>query len=222
MNKPKTMTEYAYEELKNNILAGVYKPGDKLTEVALANELNVSRTPIRDALQRLGAEGLVTITPHKGIMVTKLTKKDVQDYYQVRKMLEGLAAKLAAENATETELALFREFFEGLEELFEREKGLDNYKDIAKKNVEFHRLICQMAKNDVLAKMLENLASPITVVRSTNWSTFKDRKNITMEEHRKIAYAILAKDSKLAQEAAEEHIQQALETSMLAVQDEDD
>jgi DNA-binding GntR family transcriptional regulator len=221
MNKPKTMTEYAYEELKTHILAGIYKPGEKLTEVSLANELNVSRTPIRDALNRLGADGLVTITPHKGIMVTKLTKKDVKDHYQIRTILEGLAARLAAENATDTELALFKEFFNGLEVLFEREKELQNYKDIAKKNVEFHQMICKMAKNDVLTKMLENLSSPITVVRSTNWTTFKERKSITMEEHRRIAHAILSKNGKLAQEAAEDHINQALETAMRAVIDDE-
>jgi DNA-binding GntR family transcriptional regulator len=221
MNKPKTMTEYAYEEIKNNILAGIYKPGEKLTETSLANELEVSRTPIRDALLRLGADGLVSITPHKGIMVTKLTKKDVQDYYQIRTVLEGLAAKLAAENATDSELILFKEFFDSLEEVYEREKAQESYKDIAKKNIELHQMICQMAKNDGLTKMLENLSSPITLVRSTNWNTFKDRKNQSMREHREIAHAILSKDGKLAQEKAEKHIDNILQMAMRVTDSEE-
>jgi DNA-binding GntR family transcriptional regulator len=221
MNKPKTMTEYAYEEMKNNILAGIYKPGEKLTETFLANELEVSRTPIRDALLRLEAEGLVSLTPHKGIMVTKLTKKDVQDYYQIRTVLEGLAAKLAAENATDSELILFKEFFDSLEEVYERERALESYKEIAKKNIELHQMICRMAKNDGLTKMLENLSSPITLVRSTNWNTFKDRKNQSMSEHREIAHAIFSKDGKLAQEKAEKHIDNILQMAMRVTDEEE-
>jgi DNA-binding GntR family transcriptional regulator len=217
MNKPKTVAEYVYEEIKNNILIGVFKPGEKLTETSLANDLEVSRTPIRDAIHRLEAEGLVTTTPHKGVTVTKLTKKDVQDFYQTRTVLEGLAAKLAAENATEEELEHFRSTFEKMEEVFEREKDLVNYKDIVKQNNQFHHIICEMAKNDVLVKMIESLRSPINVVRSTAWSSFRERKKETMREHREIADAILDKNGELAKERAEMHIFNAWKTAEKAL-----
>ncbi|MBD8067924.1 GntR family transcriptional regulator [Bacillus sp. PS06] len=220
MNKPKTMTEYVYEELKSNILSGIYKPGDKLTEISLANELEVSRTPVRDAVHRLEAEGLVSLTPHKGITVKKLTKKDVQDFHQIRIVLEGLAAKLAALNATDQELELFKEFLIGMEEVYDREKEHEQYKEIAKKNVEFHQMICQIAKNDMLTKMLDSLSIPIAVARASNWTNFKERKNQAMVEHREIAKAIISKDAELAQAITEKHIYNAWKATEKSIEEE--
>ena len=110
MDRPKTIRELVYEEIKNHILSGYYRPGQRLIETNLAEELNVSRTPIRDALNRLEAEGLITSSPTRGLTVTKLSKDDIKDLYQARAVLEGLAAKLAALMATEEELRDFSAF----------------------------------------------------------------------------------------------------------------
>ncbi|GAB7388620.1 GntR family transcriptional regulator [Bacillaceae bacterium] len=217
MNRPKTVREYVYEQIKSQILEGVYRPGQRLIETNLAEELGVSRTPVRDALNRLETEGLITTSPHRGIFVKKLSKKDIQDFYQTRAVLEGLAAKLAAQNATEHELRQFREFIREMTEIFERDKDLSNYKTLVQSNNEFHRWICRMAKNEVLAKMLADLASPITLVRSTSW-TNNERKYETFKEHLAIADAILHRDAASAQKNAEAHIDNAWKSAAKALE----
>lgn len=216
-NRPKTVTEYAYEHIKNKILAGEYQPGEKLTEGNLADELEVSRTPIRDAIQRLASEGLIVATPHKGYTVTKMSRKDVKDFYQTRMALEGWAAKLAALHATDIELEHFKKKLADMEKIFNRDKELASYKEIAKSNNEFHKIIRTMAKNNVLSKLIEGLDSPITVIRSTAWTTFKERKVDTFKEHLEIANAIISRNEKLAQERMEYHIYQAGKVADIAI-----
>ncbi|NLZ51956.1 MAG: GntR family transcriptional regulator, partial [Thermoanaerobacteraceae bacterium] len=93
-----------YHHLKNAILDGVYKPGDSLIEMKLAKELGVSRTPIREAIRQLELEGLVTSIPNKGVVVEGVTLQDVEDIYEIRKMIEGLAARWAAEKISDEQL----------------------------------------------------------------------------------------------------------------------
>lgn len=218
MDRPKTVKEFAYEKLKENILTGLYRPGERITETNLAEDLMVSRTPIRDAINRLESEGLITSIPHRGIFVTQLTLKNIQDFYDTRLVLEGLAAKLAADNATDGEIADFQEFLNDMEAIFERDKSLVNYKEIAQMNNKFHRLICKMSKNDVLTRMLASLDSPITLIRATAWTEDRDRKFTTLIEHRQIAAAIINRDGSTAQRKAEEHIYNAGRAAIKALE----
>ncbi|NTZ17353.1 GntR family transcriptional regulator [Paenibacillus sp. JMULE4] len=220
MIRPKTIREVVYEQLKNNILAGVYRPGERLIETNLAQDLEVSRTPIRDALNKLESEGLVETLPHRRIFVTKLSRKNILDFYQTRAVMEGLAAKLAAENATEEELADFHSLLNEMEVVFEKEKELTNYKVIAEINNEFHSKIYYISKNEVLRKMLESLQNPITLIRSTAWTKNSTRKYSTLNEHRLIASAILQRDGTTAQKKAEEHIFNAWKAADQALEDE--
>ncbi|MBP1933893.1 GntR family transcriptional regulator [Ammoniphilus resinae] len=221
IKRPVTVREYVYEQLKSNILSGVYRPGQRLIEATLAEELEVSRTPIRDALNRLEIDGLITTSPHKGIFVTKITKRDVQDFYQTRAVLEGLSAKLAAEVAEEKELEEFKLLLTEMEHIFERDREQINYKEIAQSNVKFHQKICKMSKNDVLFRMLGSLDSAITLIRSTSWTNY-NRKFQTYLEHQEIAKAILERNGELAQRKAEEHIFSAWKSAEIALQKQEE
>jgi DNA-binding GntR family transcriptional regulator len=217
MNRPKTIREYVYEQLKNKILIGEYQPGDRMIETNLAQDLDVSRTPIREALNQLEAEGLLETEPHRGIFVKKLSMKNIQDFYQTRAVLEGLAAKLAVENASEEELSNFKALLDRMEVLFSRDKEIFDFKELAETNNEFHKTICFMSKNEVVTKMLDGLQNPIALIRSTAWANNSERKYNTLIEHRNIALAIIKRDGKAAQENAEMHIYNAWKAASQAL-----
>jgi DNA-binding GntR family transcriptional regulator len=115
-----------FDQLKNGILNGKYKHGDLLNEVKMAEEMGVSRTPVREALRQLELEGLAAYTPNKGVVVRGLSREDIKDIYQIRLMIEGMTARRAAENITEEELAELKEYIE-LEEFY---TGRDDVKQL--------------------------------------------------------------------------------------------
>lgn len=206
--RSKTITDAVYEQVKLDIVSGVFRPGQRLFEGDLANNLDVSRTPVRDAMIRLEQDGLITTKAHRGIFVRKLTRKDIQDYYQTRAVLEGLGAKLATINAKEEDLQKLKDILEEMRNVLELNKDLENFKEIVLINNKFHELILIIADNDVLAKIRDTLSSPIALVRSTSWLN-KDRKMEVWQEHAKIVSAIVAGNAELAQKRAEEHIYNA-------------
>ena len=95
INKPKSLSKIVVEKIKESILNGSLKPGAKLIEKQLTNSLGVSRTPLREAFRELAGEGYITIYPHKGAFVTKITKEEIKDLYMITSVLEGLATRLA-------------------------------------------------------------------------------------------------------------------------------
>ncbi|MFC0270474.1 GntR family transcriptional regulator [Metabacillus herbersteinensis] len=204
----KTVTGATYEKIKSDIISGEYRPGQRLLEKELTETLEVSRTPIRDALVRLQEEGLVIIKPHRGVFVRKLTRKDIQDHYQTRAVLEGLGAKLAAINVTDDGKDIFRNFVVKMETILATEAKVKGFKSIAEVNDEFHSYIFSVADNAVLDKMRRTLASPIALIRSTSWIN-QERKHEVYQEHLEITEAIINQIPLLAQERAEAHIYKA-------------
>ena len=95
INKPKSLSKIVVDKVKESILKGSLKPGEKLIETQLTNSLGVSSTPLREAFRELAAEGYITIYPHKGAFVTKITKEEIKDLYMITSVLEGLATRLA-------------------------------------------------------------------------------------------------------------------------------
>jgi DNA-binding GntR family transcriptional regulator len=126
-----------FDQLKNGILNGKYKHGDLLNEVKMAEEMGVSRTPVREALRQLELEGLAAYTPNKGVVVRGLSREDIKDIYQIRLMIEGMTARRAAENITEEELAELKEYIE-LEEFY---TGRDDVKQLSRLDSCFHETI---------------------------------------------------------------------------------
>ena len=162
MKEPKfnvTMNEYlplrdvVFNTLRQAILRGELKPGERLMEIQLANKLGVSRTPIREALRKLELEGLVNMVPRKGAEVADITEKSLRDVLEVRKALEELSVQLACEKSTEEEI-------EELKRVAERFKDTLDDQDvtkIAEADVAFHDVIYTATDNQKLILLLNNL-----------------------------------------------------------------
>lgn len=162
MKEPKfnvTMNEYlplrdvVFNTLRQAILRGELKPGERLMEIQLANKLGVSRTPIREALRKLELEGLVNMVPRKGAEVADITEKSLRDVLEVRKALEELSVQLTCEKITEEEI-------EELKRVAERFKDTLDDQDvtkIAEADVAFHDVIYTATDNQKLILLLNNL-----------------------------------------------------------------
>jgi DNA-binding GntR family transcriptional regulator len=200
-----TTADAAYLALRQGILQGELAPGERLRSDALANELKVSRTPVREALRKLEAEGLVARSG-SGLIVREFSEKDLTELFYVREALEGMAARLAAENATPSEIAEIRELLDDMDSV--RQRG-----DVAALRPltgEFHRLICRAAHND---RLLQSLKSLLEHVRQMQTSTLyvEGRPAEALKEHRNLLRAIEARDADRAEQVARAHRRKTLE-----------
>lgn len=153
MNAYLPLRDVVFNTLREAILKGELKPGERLMELQLAAKLGVSRTPIREAIRMLELEGLAVTVPRKGAEVAKMTEKDMEDVLQIRKALDELAVGLACDNIQETDLENLHVALKNFED---STKGHD-VKKIAQADVEFHDVIYQAANNPKLVNMLNNL-----------------------------------------------------------------
>ena len=147
------LRDVVFNTLREAILKGELKPGERLMELQLASKLGVSRTPIREAIRMLEQEGLAVTIPRKGAEVAKMTEKDMEDVLQIREALDELAAKIACEQISEEQL---EELVATMHE-FEESTKTDNVKKIAEADVKFHDIIYQSTGNPKLVNMLNNL-----------------------------------------------------------------
>ena len=151
----RVLSEHVTHQLRRVILSGRVRPGDRLVEQELANELNVSRAPVREALRALAREGLVTIVPHRGAVMADLTPELVVDAFCVRAALEGMAARLATPWLAADDLAR-------LEELVARMEEAGRTGDAARlveQDVEFHRVLTAACRRPVLLEALAAIAN---------------------------------------------------------------
>ncbi len=179
------LRENAYELIKRMILKGYFKPGERLIENQLSKKFGVSRTPIRESIRKLAAEGLVEITPKGGTKISKLTKNDIDEIYEIRDVLESLAAEKAASIITDREI-------ESLERLLkDAEKALLNkdMKRMAQIDTKIHNLICKSSKNNRLFQLIDVLCTNITRQRELILETPGAGKE-AIAGHRKIINAI--------------------------------
>src|SRR4051812_6763342 len=149
--------DFVYQRLRQGIRAGEFRPGDRMREADLAAKLNVSRTPIREAIRRLASEGLLEVAASRGVMIIQLDKQQVRELYALREALEGTAARLAAHHASTGENSEMRELLERPENTKERPEV------IAKLNRVFHRTIHDAAHNRYLAEALEQLSDSLAL-----------------------------------------------------------
>ncbi|HEY8500287.1 MAG TPA: GntR family transcriptional regulator [Clostridia bacterium] len=193
-----------FEQLKDSILNGKYKHGDLLNEVKLAEEMGVSRTPVREALRQLELEGLVAYIPNKGVTVRGLSREDIKDIYQIRLMIEGMTARRAAENITEEELAELKEYIE-LEEFY---TGRDDVKQLSRLDSCFHETIYKACGSRLLTKTLKAFHHYAKSVRDISLS-YHERAKKTYLEHKAIYEAIRDRDRELAEILMEQHVRNA-------------
>ena len=147
------LRDVVFNTLRRAILKGELEPGERLMEIALANKLGVSRTPIREAIRKLELEGLVVMIPRKGAEVARITEKDLRDVLEVRTSLEKLAIELACDRITEDDIHDLKLACKDFEESF----GKDDLTTIAEKDVAFHDIIFRSTKNARLIQILNNL-----------------------------------------------------------------
>ena len=192
----------AYDLLLEAIDRGALPPGTRLREAELAERFRISRTPVREALKRLEAQGLVLHEPHHGAVVARLDYGQMTELYHMREVLEGTAAGLAATHATATEVEIMRE-------MVERDRGLlADPQALAATNRIFHRQICLSSRNRYLNAMLENLRLSLALLGGTTL-VVPDRGEESLREHAAIVEAIAGRDPLEAERAARLHIRNA-------------
>lgn len=195
-----------YRVLLDWIRTGTLEPGTRIREDELAGRLSVSRTPVREALARLQARGLVE-SERGGWTVVTLSRPQVMELYAMRAVLEGAAARFAAENASSSDLAGLRH----VAQMF-AESAADPAES-ARINMLFHGALYEAAHNAYLAKMLEDLNDSLALLSSTTFSVAGRREN-AQSEHALILAAIEARSPEAAEQAARSHIQKALEARL--------
>ncbi|KUO50719.1 MAG: GntR family transcriptional regulator [Desulfitibacter sp. BRH_c19] len=205
----KPLREIVLEALKDAIVNGQLKPGERLMEQQVAEELGVSRTPVREAIRKLEIEGFVIMIPRKGAYVSDISLKDIAQVFEVRAAMEALAAGLAAQRIVDEQV-------EQLErKLVEVKKAVDNsdLEGTIQYDTEFHEIIYSASRNDRLVQFLNNLREQIQRYRSASLAS-PGRLKDTLEEHKELVDAISARNVELAQRLAKEHIENA-ENSIL-------
>jgi DNA-binding GntR family transcriptional regulator len=207
----KPLRELVFESLREAIIGGKLAPGERLMEIQMAEEMGVSRTPVREAIRKLELEGLVVMICRKGAYVAGLSLKDIADVFEIRSALEGLAAGLAAERITDGELEELERYLVKISE--ESETG--DLNKVVETDTDFHSLIYSASRNQRLFQIINNLREQIQRFRTTSLS-YPGRMKVAVEEHRKIVEAISARDGESARKLAQEHIENA-ESSMMSM-----
>lgn len=190
-----------FNTIRENILSGKYKQHEELKENTIAQELGVSRTPVREALRQLELEELVSIVPNKGAYVTGITEKDMKDIYVARSLLEGRCTRWAAENITLEQVKELEENLE-LSEFYSRKK---NYAQVCELDTRFHELLYHASNSRMLNHLLSDFHHYVERVRRLSLAT-EGRALKSNEEHRRILHAIIAGDTELAENLATEHV----------------
>lgn len=196
-----SLGERVYRSLRGAILAGRLEPGERITEFELAAALKVSRTPLREALQRLESEGLVLSEPGRGTVVRGLTPTDLAEIYQIRRNLEGLAARLAAARITPAELEKLRSHLELMEFFTQRER----WEDVIEQNIAFHSTVYSASGNRRLADLLYSLQEYVQGTRGYALRV-PGRAPHALAEHRALYEALAAGDADRAAEIASAHV----------------
>lgn len=198
-----SLRERVFKSIREAILQGTYKQGDVLRETVIAKELNVSRTPVREAIRQLELEGLVYSIPNKETVVAGITEEDVEDIFMIRRRLEGLAARRAAERITEEELEEMKEAID-LTEFYASKNDIVH---IGELDHRFHDIIYNATKSKIMKQVLSDFHTYVQKTRMTSLET-PGRIQGLLEEHTAIYKAIQAKDGDQAEKLMDNHIRQ--------------
>lgn len=203
----KPLRELVCENIRQAIIDGTFSPGERLMEIQLADEMGVSRTPVREAIRKLELEGFVVMIPRRGTYVADISIKDITEIYEIRTCLDVLAAGLAAERITDEELETLNGY---LLEIGQHVASMDMDK-IVELDTAFHDVLYTASRNERLRSIINNLREQMTGIRGRSMST-PGRLVETMDEHRLLVESIAAHDVEQAQYAARTHIENAEHT----------
>jgi len=196
----KYLRDLIFEKLQQAIFSGKFKSGKRITEKEVAEELNVSRTPVREALYRLASTGLIKIIPHRGFLISRWSSMEIRDVMEIRIALEMLAVRLAVKRILPEEIKELKDL------IIKMYKAVlkGDIKKVSHLNTEFHNRIIFASKNKELLEVIEPLKNKIHHFRIISLST-PNRLKKSFEEHKGILNALIERDSKLAQKLMATH-----------------
>ena len=212
MNEYLPLRDVVFNTLRHAILKGELEPGERLMEIALAQKLGVSRTPIREAIRKLELEGLVVMVPRKGAEVADITEKDLRDVLEVRKALEELSIELAMRNMTEKN---FGEL-EAANDTFAKNLEGDDLIKIAESDVAFHEIIYMATGNNRLIQMINNLREQMYRYR-LEYIKDKSSHERLVAEHNRIMAAMKSGDISEAKAAIRLHVENQEENILKSI-----
>lgn len=195
------LRDVVFNTLRKAILTGELKPGERLMEIHLANQLGVSRTPIREAIRKLELEGLVIMIPRRGAEVAQITEKSLKDVLEVRRALDALCAELACDRITQEEKLQLKAACDE----FEKATRTGDVTTIAGADVKLHDIIVKATGNRRLIQLINNLSEQMYRYRF-EYIKEEDQHNNLVEEHRMIYDSIINNDKERAAKAAKLHI----------------
>ena len=213
----KPLREVVSETLRQAIKDGILKPGERLMEIQLADELGVSRTPIREAIRKLEQEGFVVMVPRRGTYVADISLKDIAQVFEIRSALEELAAGLAAERITPDELEYLERILVEINDFID--KG--QFDKIVDADIRFHDVLYHASRNTRLVDILHNLREQMLRFRSVSMH-YPGRLAATWEEHRQMVENIANHNSTMARKVAKKHMENSEKTLLKGISDDAD
>ncbi len=211
-NEKQSVDNTLYNTVKDMAIRFDFKPNERINEVELAQRLGVSRTPLRESLNRIVAEGFLVKKKGRGFFCRDLKPREMFELYQFRSVLEVAAVRLACEQATEQEVA---ELIRYLDETGPNEGGRSS-EELVELDEYFHMKIMQLSRNVEMAKVLENINAKIRFFR---WVDMDSKRESTQLEHRKIAQYLMARDADLAAQHMNTHITQRIDQITAAIKE---
>ncbi len=211
------LSQKVYRALKTEIIKGSLKPGTKLSEGKIAKQLGVSRTPIRETLKQLAAEGFVKMNPNQAVVVSNASLEDVQEVLQIRGVLEGLAARLATKIVNEEEIKELEKYQKQMEYYTNKDDALA----FSEMDAEFHELILNICGNNRLIRIRKNLSEQAHRYRIRSLSV-PGRLKYSLKEHQEIIEALKRKDAEQADRLSQKHIENVLANILAHKEKEED
>jgi len=210
-----TLSQRVYEHLRDEILADHLLPGTELSEVALSKELAISRGPIREAMGRLAAEGLITMRPRRRAEVRSLTPQELIDAYQVREALEVMAVRLLIPRVTEADLARLEELIDQMA----AHSAEGAVREFFTANVSFHELVCELSGNPKLQEVHHRLEGEIGRFQNRTLA-LRGSMGDSLTEHRAILAAVRLRDADRAAALTADHIRVPAQRLQAALNDD--
>lgn len=195
------LSEKIAETLREYIMKGSLKPGERLTEPKLSAMLGISRTPIREALRLLENEGFIDIYPRRGAVVSDITSKDVDEIFIIKTKLESLAARLAVENISEADIKKMMDINEKMMKYSESK----NVVNLIKLNADFHNIFIEKCNNSRLIKFIESLNKQFKRVTAYSFTETGRIKKV-LEEHKNIIDAFVNRDAEKVEQLVDIHV----------------
>lgn len=200
----KSMRELVLGELRNGIFMGYIKPGDRLVETSIANSMGISRTPVREALRQLESEGLAINMPRKGTVVKGICVEDAKEIYEIREVLEGLAARGACLHISRMEIRELRQIIREMDQCI-KNSDEENYVQVHSR---FNKIIMDACKNKRLINQMESIYEYLKSLRRISLLT-DERKRDALKEHIEIVNAIENGDEGQAELLTRNHVKRA-------------